>query len=511
MEEKSVQKIFSKYLLGVVVFVSGGVVMIFELVGSRITGPYVGTSTYAWTSLIGVILASLSLGYYLGGKLADKRPDTLPLAIIIAISGLLIAISTFFKDIIPSIISSYPLSLETKSILISLILFAPASLFLGMISPYAVRLKMNTVENAGKTAGNLYALSTMGSIVGTFLAGFYIIPHFGSAKSLMILTIILFILSIILLGKNILKISTLFFLTFTIFVSTFSLVSGEIIAREKMFVKNLIIDKDTEYNRIWIYDFIDTNTKKPARALSTDLFGIQGAVFTDGTEDLVFNYTKFYRLAEFFFPNIKSALTIGGCAYTQPQDFLKRNPESVIDVVEIDPGMTEVAKEYFGLKDDTRLNIIHEDGRIFLNKRLKKYDAIFIDAFNGAASVPFNLTTKETARAVFESLNDEGVVMMNIISSIEGEKGKFLRAEYATYSEVFPQVYIFQVEKSINSNDVQNIMLVALKNSKKPSFLSNNKEISKQLSNLWKKPIENDTPVLTDDFVPVEFYKKLSL
>ena len=156
-----------------------------------------------------------------------------------------------------------------------------------------------------------------------------------------------------------------------------------------------------------------------ARFLKTDPHGLQGAVFLDGSDDLVFEYTKFYRLYHHFSPAANKALLIGGGVYSVAHDFLKHNPEGTIDVVEIDPGLTEIAREYFNLKDDTRLKIYHEDGRTFLNTSEEQYDTIFMDAFNSHLSIPFQLATAETVTEIYESLADDGVVLVNIISGIE--------------------------------------------------------------------------------------------
>ena len=494
-----------KYILEIVVFVCGAVVMVFELIGSRVIGPYVGTSTYAWTGLIGVILASLSVGYYAGGYLADKKPNIRPLAIIILFSALAIAFSALTKDIFSAVISSYQAALEIKSVMISFILFAPASFFLGMVSPYAVRLRMTDVAKAGRTAGNLYAISTAGSIFGTFLAGFYIIPNLGSTNSLIILSVVLLLVAVLLLwgGRMGRSIMAAVFLLIIFIGLTYvdSIIKQEI----------LVADVDTEYNRIWVFNAIDPLTQKRILALATDPYGTQAAMFTDGTDDLVFDYTKFYRLFSHFVPNPANVLMIGGSAYTYPRDFIKNYPNSKMDVVEIDPGVTDIARKYFGLKDEKNLAIYHQDARIYLNENKKKYDVIFGDAFNSAASIPFQLTTKEAVRKEYDALNDNGVIMVNILSAIEGEKGKFARAEYATYKEVFPQVFLFAVQNTNDANENKNIMLVALKSKKIFEWKSPNKEIDKFLSQVWKKPIANDVPVLTDNFAPVEYYKRISL
>jgi spermidine synthase len=281
--------------------------------------------------------------------------------------------------------------------------------------------------------------------------------------------------------------------------------SASLIFGPKIQAKNLI-DFDTQYNRVWIYEEMHDQTKRPIKIFKTELYGIQSAMFSDKDDDLVFDYAKYYRLARYFRPEIRNALMIGGGAYSFPKDFLKKNPQARLDVIEIDSGLTKMAKEYFNLKEDPRLNIIHEDGRIFLNKNQDKYDAVFMDAFASSLSVPFQLTTEETVQKIFDSLNEGGVVLLNIASSIEGNHGKFLRAEYATYGSIFPQVFIFPVNKSLDRLARQNIILVAIKSDKNFSFKSDNPEFNSYLKNLWTKPIPKDMPVLTDEYAPVESY-----
>ncbi|EKD43148.1 MAG: spermine synthase, partial [uncultured bacterium] len=168
--------------------------------------------------------------------------------------------------------------------------------------------------------------------------------------------------------------------------------------------------------------------------------------------------------------------------------------------------VTKLAKEYFNLKDNPRLNIFHEDGRVFLNTNQKKYDVLFGDAFSSHYSIPHQLTTLQAVQKTYDALNDDGVVILNTISSVEGNKGQFLRAELATYKSIFPQVYIFPVTDSKDGLQVQNIILVALKSKTVPSFKSNDTEINGFLSHLWNQGVTNDKPILTDDYAPVEYY-----
>jgi len=496
----------NKYILEIVVFVCGAVVMIFELVGSRILGPYLGTSIFVWTSLIGVILGSLSLGYYWGGKIADKRPNFENLSLIIFISAILIGLTTLTKDYWLISLQSSIMGSKIVSVLGSIILFSPASICLGMISPYAVKLKMDNLDTSASTVGNLYAISTMGSIFGTFLAGFYLIPYFGTNKLLIILLITLIIMSLILSIKQFLKIK-LFFLLIIIIGGLTMNVFSSVILREVGFSN--FIDTDTEYNRIWIYDHIDKTTGRLVKTMGINNEN-HSSMFLD-SDELVNEYTKYYNLAEHFNPNFKKALIFGGAGYSYPKSFLERYKEATIDVVEIDPKVTELARLYFRLKDNRRLAIYHEDGRVYLNRTKEKYDAIFGDAFGSHYSIPYQLTTKEAVEKKYDILNDNGVVILNIISALEGEKSNFLQAEYLTYMSIFSQVYIFPVMETEDGNQVQNLILVALKSDKIPTFTSKNDELNMHLGNLWKKPIETNFPILTDDFAPVDYYINMTI
>ncbi len=473
--------------------------MILELVGSRIMAPYLGTSIVVWTSLIGIILGFLSLGYWYGGKAADQNPSYKMFSFVIFAGAIFVGLIVFIQSMVLNFIQNGINNIYFGAIIATITLFAVPSTLLGMVSPYAVRLKMKDVATSGETVGNLYAISTIGSIVGTFAAGFLLIPFLGSAKIIFFLSIGLILISILAYGKSFLKIKVSFvlFLLLCFFVSSFS---------NKLNAKQGLIDVDTQYSRVWIYKSINQKTQRPILNLTTDPLGRQSGMFLDTDDDLVFEYTKYYRLAKHFKPDLKYSLMIGGAAYSYPKDYLKKYPDAKIDVVEIDSKLTELAKQYFNLPDDPRLTIYHEDGRTFLNRTKNKYDVIFMDAFTSHLSIPYQLTTKEAVQKMHGILDDSGLVLVNIISAIEGEKGKFLRAEYATYKSIFVQVYLILVRDNIDGLKAQNIMLVALKSNVKPLFVSDDQELNSYLQHLWTKEIEIDAPILTDDYAPVDYY-----
>lgn len=486
-----------KYILELAVFVCGSIVMVFELVGSRIMAPYFGTSIFVWTSLIGVILGSLSLGYYYGGKVADRNPHANNLSLIIFLSAVIIASAALFKDYFLTVLVQSISGIKVSSVIAAIALFAPASILLGMISPYVAKIKLNDLNNSASTVGNLYAISTLGSIFGTFLAGFYLIPYFGTNKLLIIIVGVLLAVSWILPCRISKKLKSIFFLIICL--------SWILLNRHNQaLVENGIVDTDTEYSRILIYDYDD-----PLKGGRVKLMGINNenhsAMFID-SEELANEYTKYYHLVRFFNPDFESTLMLGGAGYSYPKDFLRTYSDATIDVVEIDPKVTDLAREYFRLKDDPRLSIFHEDARIYLNETERKYDAIFGDAFGSRCSVPYHLTTQEAVQREFDILNDGGVVILNLISSLDGDNSLFLKSEYATYKSIFPQVFLFPVRGPEINKEFQNIILVALKSNRKIDFNSGDPEIVEFLNHLWKGEIDMNKPILTDDYVPVDYY-----
>jgi MFS family permease len=189
-----------KYYLEITAFFCGAAVMAFEIIASRMLGPYVGTSAIVWTSIIGVILLSLATGYYIGGRLADRKPRADVLSLLIFLAGLFIFITTLLKDSIMQLLTNSISDVRVISIITSVLLFMVPSVLLGTVSPFAVRIRLKSVAKTGSTVGNLYAISTIGSIAGVFLAGFYLIPTFRISDILFLLSIVLILVSLFLNG-----------------------------------------------------------------------------------------------------------------------------------------------------------------------------------------------------------------------------------------------------------------------------------------------------------------------
>lgn len=553
---------FSRYILEIVVFICGAVVMVYEIIGSRIVSPFIGTSTYVWTSLIGVILAALSLGYWLGGRFADRDPSVRILATAIFLAGGAVSVTILVKEVVLTAIASSPAGLELRSVAAAVLLFAPASVLLGFVTPYTVKLKLASLGDTGKTVGRLYALSTIGSIAGTFAAGFFLIPFVGSLRTLYIIAALLFAVSILLVPFTVNRTNIAALVLFAFAVTGSELGSIYLLKTAGLH------DIDNEYNRVQVFQMNHAKTGRRFEAMAIDPYFVQSAIYLDG-DDPVFEYSPFYHLVRYFNPGHRRTLMIGGAGYTFPREYLRTYPGSTIDVVEIDPGMTDIARKYFRLTDDERLKIIHEDGRTFLNQAPSEtYDAVMMDAFGTLFSAPFQLTTIEAVRNIKRVLKPGGVVIFNLGGSITGPGSGFLRSELATYIEVFghkpedadssnaalanarnsfvgytdqsakteiqqhstPSVFLFKVDLNYTDDHLQNLIVVATKNGYRDAvrFENGSKTDSDHKSDAIQSSLLNDTlissllahqydistipllPVLTDDLAPVEYYNSFA-
>ena len=485
------------------VFICGAVVMIYEINGSRILAPFIGTSTYIWTSLIGVILASLSLGYWYGGKLADKSPRVSVLASVIFIAGGLVSITILTKEVVLASVAAMSTGLEVKAVLSSLFLFAPASVALGFVLPYAAKLRISSLSDSGKTVGRLYALSTIGSIAGTFLAGFFLLPFVGSARTLYLLAIALFVTSLTLapFAFNRIKVAAI-----TLFLTGVAFNEAVAIFQFRF---NSFQAIDTEYARLSLFQTSDPRTGKPVLALTNDPYFTQSAMFLD-SDELVFDYNRFFHLVRYFNRGFRHSLMIGGAAYSFPRDYLNAYPNATIDVVEIDPKMTQLAREHFRLRDDPRLKIFHEDARVFLNRASEgQYDVIMMDAFGTLFSIPYHLSTVEAARHLRRMLKDDGVLMINSGAALSGPGSRFLQAEINTLKQVFDDVRVFKVKREYGVEELQNVMVIARK-STVPVQTESEPSLAAMLSHEYVMP-SSDIPPLTDELAPVEYYNSFGL
>lgn len=439
--------------LSFLVFTAGAAVMVLEIVASRIFAPYIGTSVYVWTALIGIVMAGLSAGYALGGTLGDKWKNIGKLQTIIAITGFWILSIALLRDPLLLWLSLILPSTIFVSVIGSIMLLLFPSVLLGMVSPYAIRLAAKDLQHVGRTAGRLAAISTIGSIVGTFLAGFVLIPLLGT-------TTILLLLSVILVVTPVLKPTwqTFFFLLFFLLLFPIAVISQHRSTAELNTLLHIIDRRDTAYSVINIRELIHSPSSKTYRLLQIDN-GHHGAAFVNDPDDHVFAYTRAYQLLDRLRPGAKRGLLLGGGTYTIAYHFLKDHLDRTIDAVEIDPIVTELARAYFPVPTD-RLTITHEDARTFLNRSKDngRYHIVFGDTFQSSSSIPFHLTTREAVTHIARLLDEEGIYVLNVIGETTGPLSTFVSAEFNTLKSVFPHVLVLPVDEE---QTPRNILLFA--------------------------------------------------
>lgn len=481
-----------KYKLEIIVFLSGAIGMGLELIAARVLSPYVGSSNVVWTSIIGIILVSMSLGYWIGGKRADKEANGNVLSRLLLGSALFTSIIPLLETIVVREFAGIVSNLIVAAILCAIIVFSIPSFILAMISPFAVKMKSMQETEIGSLSGRISSLSTIGSITGTFLMGFVLIPNIGVTNINIGITILLVVMSI--LARD--DINKKYIL------STISLVVVMIILMFigkwvfKLANPEILVDTDSQYSRIWVKQ---VNTAKTTyKTLQVDT-GLESYIDTE-TGEMGAMYLRYYDLFEYLNKDAKSTLMIGGAAYTYPIHYLQKYEDKTIDVVEIDEKMTQIAEEQFGLNaKDERLKIYTQDGRSYLNYSENKYDTILIDAFKGL-NAPFELTTYEALVHAKNMLNDNGIVLTNIISSLEGEDTDFIEYEYATYKAVFDDVKIFQVQDR-DYTESQNLILVGIKGN--PQINEDKYEEYKNYLNMEITNFKTDKNIVTDDFAPI--------
>ena len=481
-----------KHKLEIIVFLSGAIGMGLELIAARVLSPYVGSSNVVWTSIIGIILASMSIGYWIGGKKADKNANLDKLSNILLLVAIFTGLIPLLETVIVKLFAGIISNLIVAAILCAIIVFSIPSFILAMISPFAVKIKSMEDDEIGSLSGRISSLSTIGSIVGTFLMGFVLIPNIGVTNINIGVTILLVLMSFI--ARE--KIDKKFIYTsiLSICIILILVILGKWIF--KLSNPDIVLDTDSQYSRIWVKQ-IQTQ-KANYKTLQVDT-GLESYINQE-TGEMGARYLRYYDLFEYFNKDAKNTLLIGGAAYTYPIHYLQKYKDKKIDVVEIDDKMTQIAVEQFGLNiNDSRLQVFNQDGRSYLNYSKNKYDTILIDAFKGL-NAPFELTTYEALVHARNMLNENGMVLTNIIASIEGEESDFIEYEYSTYKAVFDDVKIFMVANK-DRTDKQNLILVGIKG--KPHIDETKTSEYLQYLDMEVTEFETDKNIVTDDFAPI--------
>jgi spermidine synthase len=421
------------------VFISSACTLIIELIAGRIMAPFVGVSLYTWTSIIGIVLAGMSVGNYLGGVVADRQASPRTLGVIFvagSVSCLLILVIT---DLITG--QTFRLSLLPRIVIYATAIFLLPSLVLGMVSPLVVKLALADLQRTGNTVGTIYAFSTAGSIVGTFLTGFWLIAWLGTRNIVWILAGVLLLTGLAVgefhRSKGLGRLAAgLLAPALAIVAFSFTRIgwnAGKYRAP---------CEVESNYYCIQINETFENG--RPARALMLDRL-IHSFVVLDDPTAFGYGYERAYAdltKAHLTSRPKASTLFIGGGGYSFPRYVEASYPGSSVDVIEIDPSVTATARTRLGLSASTRIRSFNADARTFLIEWTdpQRYDVVYGDAFNDL-SIPYHLTTVEFNRIVGSRLKPDGIYLVNVIDKFRD--GEFLKAYANGLRAVFPHVYIF--------------------------------------------------------------------
>jgi len=502
MTEARRSKLLFAYLL-FSALVCGAAVMVIEVLGSRVVGPFFGVSLFVWTSLISVTMISLALGYWFGGVLADRRGHSTDLYALIAAAGACVLLIPWLKGTVLE--ASLPLGLRTGAFVSSLILFGPALVLLGSVSPYLVKIAARAVNNIGRTVGGLYALSTVGSVAGTALTGFYLIAHLGVNQAFYAV------------GITLLLISAAYFAALRrLAVATAALVICLVLAPQWIVPPALsmpdaqvreVFSGDTFYGAIKVVD-IDYGDAVERQLL---IDGLQ-----QGGQDLNGGLTvnRYPYLMEYLpyrlQPNGRDCLVVGLGAGFIPSWYSARGIRT--DVVDIDPLIPQLARDYFGFA--TSGDVVVADARHFLLTTPRQYDYIILDAYNGDL-MPHHLISREMFTLIAQHLRPGGVLGVNFIGSV-GEQRRMTASVVRTLRSVFEMVDVYPTFDVTGANGVGNLEIMAYNGARSLLPLGEvpglaihprvNAQVRGFMRTSYPFPSDADALVLTDDYNPMDFF-----
>ena len=430
-----------------IVFTASACVLIIEIVAGRLLAPTIGVSLYTWPSIIGVVLAGISVGNYLGGRLADRFPSQTTLGLILLAGG----ISSL--SVLPLLSVFSETFLETgyvaRIVFLTATLFFLPSLILGMVTPVVIKLRLWDLTETGSVVGKIYAVSTTGSIFGTFITGFVLIQWVGTRSILILVALVLVLMALVFGNLWRAKFPVFALLGIFIGLGAISFSSGALDSG---------CSRESNYYCITIEEtFVEGGSM--GKTLYVDSLAHSYVSLEDPTL-LAWGYQKvFGEIATYLAqrnPNLQ-VLFIGGGGYTMPRYLEELYPRSALEVIEIDPAVTRVVFEELGLRSDTRIVTYNEDARMAIPRLTHgHYDLVFGDAFNDF-SVPYHLTTREFNEQVRALLKDGGVYAANVIDN--PYPGRFLRAYVNTLQQTFPYVYVIG-DETIWEDDVRDNFVV---------------------------------------------------
>lgn len=505
------------WLLILLVFVEGACALAVEISASRLLAPYFGTSLFIWANLIGLILLYLTIGYYVGGRFADRHPSATVLYTLTIVAAFVIALIPLIARPImawsQSSFSTYSIGVFYGSLAAVILLFAVPVILLSCVSPFAIRLQVEQVGNSGSIAGKLYAISTAGSIVGTFLPALVLIPTIGTYRTFFFFAVALLLTSILglLLSSSgsfskqpKLSIRLLSILLLIPMIWSTLAIRGPIkLADGSNGGGTLLTERESAYNYIQV-----VKVGNETQLILNEGVGIHSIydpdnTLTGGPWDYFLD-APYFNNPPFTQQQVRNVCVIGLGAGTIPRELTAAYGPIPIDGVELDGEIVNLARQHFHM-DEPNLHVIVQDGRYYLQTTQKKYDEIGIDAYQ-QPYVPFQLATKEFFQEVRSHLTPTGVAVIN--AGRTNKDFRLVEALAQTMRAVFPNVYIIDTARFTNSIIIATNAPTSLSNFQTNTLNLNNamlREVatnSIQVGNLREE--KHSQVYFSDDQAPVE-------
>lgn len=473
------------------IVVCGAAVLAIELLGTRIIAPFYGSGLYLWSALISVTLAALSVGYAVGGWLADREATLSRLSAIIGAAGLWVTIIPWIQ--VPVLVAAEALGLQAAVLITATVLFFPPLSLLGMVSPYAIKLKASSLDVVGRTAGNLYAVSTVASVFAAIGTGFFLIPNVGVFRLTLMIGLLLIATALIGLFCRSNK-KQLAIAPFALLIAG---ALGYQIAPAQTAdpALGIIAVEQSAYAEIRVVDIDDV------RYMVID--GGTHTIVDPVTFESYFPYVNVLDIANNLFTHPGDMLLVGLGGGSVVKNFAANDWK--VDAVEIDPVVTQLAYEYFGLRRN-EARVYDMDGRQYLISHDKNYDLIIMDAF-GSSSIPFHLVTVEAFGLIRSRLSPNGIFAMNI--EAVGWDDIVVTALAATVQQQFEHVLVLPIAEP--PDQLGNLVILAsdreLKLNRDLPEVQGRFSANYDRNHAWDNRFEVDgegVQVLTDDLNPID-------
>jgi spermidine synthase len=389
--------------LELLVFVVGISTLGAEIAAARLMAPFFGASTIVWANTIAIVLVALSVGYWFGGRMADRYPHLRGLCLLVLVASVLLAFVPIVADPFLSLsveaFDTYSVGTFAGSLFGVLALVAVPVLMLGAVSPWAIRLKLRSVEDSGEVAGRMYAISTVGSLLGTFAAALFLIPVVGTQRTFMLFAVMLAVVAALGLGVRWLVVPLLV-------AGLLALPTGTVKAAEE---GRVIYEIDTEHQYARVVEYADGE-----RHLELNEGQAVHSIYRPDTV-LTGDVWDGYLIEPFAVRSEPpgSLAILGNGAGTTARAYARYFPATRIDAVEIDGDLFEIGRRYFDMRERPQLKLHAEDARPFLRRTEERYDAIFVDAYR-QPYIPFYLTSREFFRLAQDRLRPGGVLVINV-------------------------------------------------------------------------------------------------